>query len=139
MGVDGEGGTFAGDHGAGREEEQVDLGLAVLDLAADVVDVAEQREVSADEEVPPGRVEGAQLDQDARCSSLRAADKVDARLDGVLGKLLHGGLPDAAGAADKDGDEARGETLWDARIGGAHLLEGDHLGWGCRRLCFNCG
>ena len=131
--------TFAGDHGAGREEEQVDQELAALDLAADVVDVPEQREVGADEEVPPGRVERPQLEQDARRGSFRAADKVDARLDGVLGKLLHGGLPDAAGAADEDGDEARGEALRDPRIGGAHLLESNHLGWGCPRLRFKVG
>ena len=136
VGVADSGGTFAGNHGAGREKQQIDSRLSLLDLTADVVDVPEQREVGTDEEVPPGRVERAQLHQDARRSSLRAADKVDARLDSVFGKLLHGGLPDAAGAADEDGNEARGETLWDARVGRAHLLEGNHLGWGCRRLCF---
>jgi hypothetical protein len=120
--------TPAGNHGARREKEQVDVGLPVLDLPADVVDVLEQRQVRPDEAVRPARVERRQLGRDARGGPLGAADKVDARLDGVLGELLHSALADAAGAADEDGYEARRETLRNAVVGGPHLLEGDHLG-----------
>jgi hypothetical protein len=118
--------TFAGDDGAWGEKEQVDERLATLDLAAHVVDVLEEREVRPVEAVLPRRVERRQLGHDARGGPLGAPNKVDARLDGVGGELLHGALADAAGAADKNGDEARRETLGDAGVGRPHLLEGDH-------------
>lgn len=104
------------------------MGFPALNLPGDVVDVLEQGEISPDEVVLPGRADGLQLSCDAAGRPLRAADEADARLDGVPGELLHGGLADAAGATDKDGDEPRRQALGDERVRRPHLLERHHLG-----------
>lgn len=108
------------------EEEQVDRLLLALDVAADVVDIAQQARVRLHEDVLPSRVECLQFGGQPVAGLLGPADEVDAWPHSMLGEALERGLADARRRAGKDGDGARRDGRSDAGVGRLDQIEGDH-------------
>ena len=112
-------------HGADGHEQEVDLLLLLFDLAACLVDLAQQRDVLLDEVDAGACVDGAQLVGDACGFDGVASDEVDVRGDGVAREFAGSVEGDAARAADEYADEV-GPEGFEGCIVRADVAEGDH-------------
>ena len=118
--------TSVAEHRSRREHQYIDRLLLALDLVADAVHVADQAGICLDKDILPVRIERLAFGHDAGCCLLRAADQVDAGLASMLGELPHRRLADPAGAANKNGDKAAGESGGEARVRGLDICKGHH-------------
>lgn len=100
------------------EEQEIDRLFFGLDVPADIIHGADQAGVCLDEDVLALRVQRLAFRCDAISGFLRAADKIDAGLAGVLGELLQRRFTDTAGRTDEDGDETCRKGGGDAGIRG---------------------
>lgn len=92
---------------SGAEKQEIDCLLFVLDVPAYVIHVADQAGVCLDEDVLSLGVQRLAFTCNAISGLLRATDKIDTGLAGMLGELLQRRFADAAGSTDEDGDETR--------------------------------
>ena len=100
------------------EKQEIDRLLFALDVPANVIHGEDQAGVCLDEDVLPFRVQRLAFGYNAISGFLRAANKIDARLAGMLGELLQRRFADTAGGTDEDGHETRRKSGGDAGIRG---------------------
>ena len=89
-----------------------------MDLLTHSIHVPNEAHIGLDKSILGVGVQILALNGDTIGSLLRATDVVDARLACEAGEFFEGVFADAAGAADENCDEARGEGGGDASVGG---------------------
>ena len=100
------------------EEKEINRLLFALDVLADIIHGADQAGVCLDKHVLALRVQRLAFGCNAISGFLRAANKIDAGLAGMLGELFQRRFTDTTSGTDEDGDKTWRKSGCDARIRG---------------------